>query len=354
MTGSELNARAVRAGLIGGIAVIYLALAGMIEKFDSRNLIGDFLTLGNLLMALPPLLTGFLATRPRLVGGQREAAGPRPALTAGLVSGAVVGGLTAAGVALVEFLPEGAVRRIFIQVSPELLSILTFGRGVPLGLVLLVVYGAVLGLLGAGFRLLPDRYRVVRHIANGGMASVWEAHDELLDRPVAIKVLAAHLSEDDRARRRFAREARTAAGLSSHPHVVTIYDVGEHDGKSFIVMELVGGGTVADRLRAGEERSQKRARAEGSDNAPSRNHPYFPNQAKAVAGRCACCSSLIRRCTIWRIASQALSCPRFTTGLGPRSMFCCCAFTMAMSSRKMSRICFASMSEIQRSPSLKL
>src|SRR5688500_19382470 len=100
---------------------------------------------------------------------------------------------------------------------------------------------------------LPDRYRVVRHIANGGMASVWEAHDELLDRRVAVKVLALHLGEDDRARRRFAREARTAAGLSSHPHVVTIYDVGEHDGKSFIVMELVGGGTVSDRLRAGEE-----------------------------------------------------------------------------------------------------
>jgi predicted Ser/Thr protein kinase len=100
---------------------------------------------------------------------------------------------------------------------------------------------------------LPDRYRVVRHLANGGMASVWEAHDELLDRPVAIKVLALHLSEDDRARRRFAREARTAAGLSSHPHVVTIYDVAEHDGKSFIVMELLRGGTLADRLRSGEE-----------------------------------------------------------------------------------------------------
>jgi serine/threonine-protein kinase len=100
---------------------------------------------------------------------------------------------------------------------------------------------------------LPDRYRLVRHIANGGMASVWEAHDELLGRPVAIKVLAPHLSEDDRARLRFAREARTAAGLSSHPHVVTIYDVAEHDGRSLIVMELLRGGTVADRLRAGED-----------------------------------------------------------------------------------------------------
>jgi predicted Ser/Thr protein kinase len=100
---------------------------------------------------------------------------------------------------------------------------------------------------------LPDRYRVVRHIANGGMASVWEAHDEALQRAVAVKVLAGHLSEDDNARRRFQREARTAAGLSSHPHVATIYDVGEHDGKSYIVMELLPGGSVADRIKSGRE-----------------------------------------------------------------------------------------------------
>jgi eukaryotic-like serine/threonine-protein kinase len=98
---------------------------------------------------------------------------------------------------------------------------------------------------------LPDRYRIVRHIANGGMAGVWEAHDELLGRSVAVKVLASHLSEDDRARRRFEREARAAAALSSHPNVVTIYDVGEHDGRVFMVMELMRGGTVADRLREG-------------------------------------------------------------------------------------------------------
>src|ERR687897_1144908 len=100
---------------------------------------------------------------------------------------------------------------------------------------------------------LPDRYRVVRHIANGGMASVWEAQDEVLDRAVAVKVLAGHLSEDGDARRRFQREARAAAGLSSHAHVATIYDVGEHDGKSYIVMELLPGGSVADRLKAGQE-----------------------------------------------------------------------------------------------------
>jgi predicted Ser/Thr protein kinase len=99
---------------------------------------------------------------------------------------------------------------------------------------------------------LPDRYRVIRHLANGGMASVWEAHDELLDRSVAVKVLAPHLGEDDSARRRFEREARAAAGLSTHPNVVTIYDVGEHDGRTYMVMELMRGGSLADLLRRGE------------------------------------------------------------------------------------------------------
>jgi serine/threonine protein kinase len=106
---------------------------------------------------------------------------------------------------------------------------------------------------------LPDRYKVIRHIANGGMAGVWEAHDELLDRAVAVKVLAQHLSEDERARARFEREARAAAGLSSHPNVATIYDVGEHEGRAFIVMELMRGGSVADVLRREERIEHQRA-----------------------------------------------------------------------------------------------
>jgi serine/threonine protein kinase len=106
---------------------------------------------------------------------------------------------------------------------------------------------------------LPERYRVIRHIANGGMASVWEAQDEVLARAVAVKLLASHLSEDDRARQRFQREARAAAAVSNHPNVVTIYDVGEHDGRTFMVMELLTGGTVADKLRSGERISPRTA-----------------------------------------------------------------------------------------------
>ena len=98
---------------------------------------------------------------------------------------------------------------------------------------------------------LPDRYEVVRHLARGGMATVWEAEDKLLGRRVAVKVLAEHLAEDAAARERFQREARAAAKVSNHPNVVTIYDVGEADGRPFIVMECLTGGTVAQRLRAG-------------------------------------------------------------------------------------------------------
>jgi len=99
---------------------------------------------------------------------------------------------------------------------------------------------------------LPARYRVVRHIANGGMASVWAAEDALLERLVAVKMLAPGYAADPAARRRFTREARAAARVSDHPHVVTVFDIGESTEpptQAFIVMEHLAGGTVADRLR---------------------------------------------------------------------------------------------------------
>ncbi len=100
---------------------------------------------------------------------------------------------------------------------------------------------------------LPERYRVTRHIANGGMASVWQAEDLMLGRIVAVKVLGAQFAADANARVRFQREARTAAQVSDHPHIVTIYDIGEHSDQAFLVMEHFAGGTVAERLRAARD-----------------------------------------------------------------------------------------------------
>jgi serine/threonine protein kinase len=102
---------------------------------------------------------------------------------------------------------------------------------------------------------LPERYRLENGIAAGGMAAVWAAHDTVLNRPVAVKVLADHLNDDAVARQRFQREARAAAALSSHPGVVTIFDVGEHAGRSFLVMERRDGGTVADAGRVSSGRA---------------------------------------------------------------------------------------------------
>ena len=103
--------------------------------------------------------------------------------------------------------------------------------------------------------VLPDRYRVVRRIARGGMGTVWCADDATLGRRVAIKVLGEQFVDDERAVRRFKREGRTAARLSGHPNIVTIYDVGETvpdqdrpAGRPFIVMEHLAGGTVANAL----------------------------------------------------------------------------------------------------------
>src|SRR5918996_3617514 len=94
--------------------------------------------------------------------------------------------------------------------------------------------------------------RYLRELGRGGMATVHLARDSELDRPVAVKVLAGHLSGDEDLRERFVREARMAAGLS-HPNVVQVFDAGEEDGRLFIVMEYVPGVTLADELsRAGK------------------------------------------------------------------------------------------------------
>jgi eukaryotic-like serine/threonine-protein kinase len=100
--------------------------------------------------------------------------------------------------------------------------------------------------------ILPDRYDAPRLVGSGGMGEIYVAHDRKLDRIVAVKLLAERLSEDPDLRVRFRREALTAARLSGEPHVVTIFDVGEHEGRPFTVMEHLPGGTLA--VRAGRGR----------------------------------------------------------------------------------------------------
>jgi len=93
-------------------------------------------------------------------------------------------------------------------------------------------------------------YRIVDKIGEGGMGEVYRAHDERLDRDVAIKVLPAATVADETAGRRLLREARMAARLN-HPHVCTIYEVGEVGGQAYIAMELISGQALSERLACG-------------------------------------------------------------------------------------------------------
>lgn len=99
---------------------------------------------------------------------------------------------------------------------------------------------------------LPPRYEHATQVGYGGMGDIYKARDTELGRWVAIKVLADRYSDDPAVRERFKREATTAASVSNHPNVVTIYDVGEWEERPFIVMAYMAAGTLADRLKTCE------------------------------------------------------------------------------------------------------
>jgi len=102
--------------------------------------------------------------------------------------------------------------------------------------------------MSSNMPVVNDRYRVERSVGRGGMAEVFLAHDLLLDRPVALKVLFPEYANDPNFVERFRREAQSAAGLT-HPNIVAVYDWGKVNNTYFIAMEFVQGRTLASILK---------------------------------------------------------------------------------------------------------
>jgi eukaryotic-like serine/threonine-protein kinase len=141
---------------------------------------------------------------------------------------------------------------------------------------------------GADPSIGPEgRYRLVRRIGVGGMGEVWEADDTVLGRRVALKVLVQELADDPRATRRFVREARATAKLT-HPNVTRVYDFGRDGGLPYLVMELLEGDTLADRLAGGRCRPPRRSGSARPSPTPWRP-PTAGGSSTATSNQATCC-----------------------------------------------------------------
>ena len=146
----------VKTGLIFGVITIFLCLVGMVEVFSKRDVVENVITLGQFVLLAAACASGFIASRGTVdPQGQSK---PLLALTAGLVAGLVTGLLLELLVAAIGDSAEPALRKIFLNASPSLYQLLTFGKGAGNFWVMPMV-GAISGLIGAGYLLLPEIFR---------------------------------------------------------------------------------------------------------------------------------------------------------------------------------------------------
>lgn len=168
---------AVRMGLLGGVTAIFIAAVGMIEAFSERIIVQPYLTLSYTALFLVPLAYGYAASKqPDPMEGVVVAPrGPRNVL-AGLIAGVLTGVVTTAFVVLTTYVP---MRNILISISPRMLDLMTFGRGLAMGSGLLIVGASIVGALAGLTQVLPQRWRSPIY-----SAIVWTALIGLLDQMV--------------------------------------------------------------------------------------------------------------------------------------------------------------------------
>ena len=140
-------------------------------------------------------------------------------------------------------------------------------------------------------QLIADRYELEETVGTGGMSTVYRAFDTLLERHVALKILHERYGDDEEYIGRFRREARAAARLS-HPHIVTVIDRGEQDGKEFIVFELVEGENLKELVeRGGRAAGSPRARARPRGRPRGRLRARARASSTATSSRRTCSST---------------------------------------------------------------
>jgi branched-chain amino acid transport system permease protein len=161
---------AVRAGLIGGVVVVYVCLVGMVEKFGTLSVVGSTITFNWVLLFGAALMTGYVVARSRVIAGERVAPEPPVAAEAGAIAGALTAAVMAATIGLVNVIGVEAVRSVFRAASPTLLETLTFHMDAWAGTLLLAALFVAAGTLGGLLRVIDPRVR--RILVSGTVAVV--------------------------------------------------------------------------------------------------------------------------------------------------------------------------------------
>ncbi len=159
----------IRTGVIAGLTIVYFCAVGMVGAFNTRNLVGTQVTLGKILVWMPPIIAGFVAGRPRTSVDGPVRLGAGAVVLSGLGGGFFAGAVVGLAVMVVEALGVDVVRGVLIAVSPDLITILTFHGATATGILLFLVLGTGLGLAGACLRLLPE---IARRVIVGGLVAV--------------------------------------------------------------------------------------------------------------------------------------------------------------------------------------
>jgi len=151
--------RWARTGAQAGIVTIFLALVGLIGGFTDVFLIGDEVTFAGLMLVLPAFAAGSVAAGPRIVGGERRGMGMREAAGAAAVASGAAGGVFALAVVLADLIGAERIRAVFLNVSPDLMRFVAFGRSPVVGAVIVVVLSVVAGVAGGLLRVAPPAIR---------------------------------------------------------------------------------------------------------------------------------------------------------------------------------------------------